>query len=541
MSNPAFSLIVSWLLAAQSPLAAGQTDRWPVPDPGRVKHSGGLLREVFKEQYAKTDPDQRRSLAELLFKTALETHDDLCTRYVLLRESAALASRASDIPVGITALDQLGQEYQVDALSLKAAYLAEVAKTARSPADFKQLAEANLRVLQQAMAAENLELAESASSSAMAAVKKSNDLGLLDRTEARCHEVVAARAEADLLRKSRETLQKDPENGPANLVVGRLECFVRHDWKAGLSFLAKSGDPVLSGLARRDLDGPGTGPEQVSLGDAWWNQADQEAGAARVNLRKRAAYWYERALKALSGLSKARAEKRIALARGEERSPGLVGLWSFEESSGTVASDGSGNGQTAALSPGASWGEGISGGGLRLDGTGGHALVASCPVLNLDTDSFTVACWVRPEGTNPYRVVNKWDLDGKLGWMLDIHSRTGGNSDVATRLGRLRTRIGDGTGNIDFTVDPHLVPGEWRHIALVLDRTGREARLYADGKQVGSGSRFEALGSVSTKVPLAIGLIPPSTGGFYCGMIDDLRIYRRVLSDPELRDLAARK
>jgi hypothetical protein len=544
MQNPRLLILFCLVPCLPAPPAPGQEAtgaRIPVPEAGKLRSSEAEVREVFKEDYASQDPRHRKPFAQKLLKNALETNDDPPIRYVLLKETAGQAARAGDLATGLQALHELGRGFQVDVIPLKLAFLSEAAKLARTPEEGRLLAEAHLFLSLQALDAQSLEGAEQSAAAALAASKMAQSLPLITRAEARVREIAAVRAASDLLKRSREALLKNPEDGAANLAVGRHECLVRGEWKAGLPLLARGDDPALAELAKRELAGPGTAQEQGSLADLWWNQADKEVGEGRYRARKRGAEWYGKARDGLSGLARARAEKRISDARGEERSPGLVGLWAFEEGAGTSAADVSGSGGTATLYPGASWAAGVTGGALRLDGVRGYAAVADAPAIDLDADSFTVACFVRPEGTNACRVVNKWHLEEKRGWMMDINSVTGGNPAPEVRVGRLRTRIADGTFNVDFTVDANLLPEAWNHIALVLDRTAREARLYAQGVQVGPGSSFASIGSVRASVPLGIGCIPPATGGFFNGCIDDLRIYRRALTAPEIRELAGRK
>jgi hypothetical protein len=77
-----------------------------------------------------------------------------------------------------------------------------------------------------------------------------------------------------------------------------------------------------------------------------------------------------------------------------------------------------------------------------------------------------------------------------------------------------------------------LSAGEWNHLAVVYD--GREVREYVNGRVTctspGSG---EALGAGA---PMEVG---SWMGGFrFHGFMDDLRLYGRALSEPELRELA---
>ena len=284
---------------ALSCLALAQ-DRLPVPDGARLKKSEAEVREVFKADYAKQTPADRRSLAQRLLQNAVETRDDPTARYVLLREASALAAPAGDLPTGLRAIDELAFSHQVEPLSLKLAFLAEAAKAAKTPEERRLLTDAYLVLLHQAVAAEAFEVAEPCASAAVASAKLSQDLPLFTRVEARAREIAAARKAAEDLQKLRETLRKTPDDAAANLAVGRRECFARGNWTAGLPLLLKCGDPALSELAARDLANPASADEQAALGDAWWAHSEKESGDAAIYARKRAATWYLQARDRLS-------------------------------------------------------------------------------------------------------------------------------------------------------------------------------------------------------------------------------------------------
>jgi hypothetical protein len=64
-------------------------------------------------------------------------------------------------------------------------------------------------------------------------------------------------------------------------------------------------------VAAQEIAGVTKADEQVKVGDAWWSLAEKEQGKVQINLRGRANYWYQKALPELSGLAKAKLEKRI--------------------------------------------------------------------------------------------------------------------------------------------------------------------------------------------------------------------------------------
>ena len=69
------------------------------------------------------------------------------------------------------------------------------------------------------------------------------------------------------------------------------------------------------------------------------------------------------------------------------------------------------------------------------------------------------------------------------------------------------------------------VAGQWQHLAATYD--GTTARYYIDGTQVASRAVTGGVGDSDT---WRIGAYGSSPGGFFDGLIDDVRIYDRALS-----------
>ena len=74
------------------------------------------------------------------------------------------------------------------------------------------------------------------------------------------------------------------------------------------------------------------------------------------------------------------------------------------------------------------------------------------------------------------------------------------------------------------------VVGTWQHIAATYD--GTTARYYIDGAQVASRTVNNGAGVSDT---WRIGAYGGSPGGFFDGLIDDVRIYNRALSASEIQ------
>jgi hypothetical protein len=85
---------------------------------------------------------------------------------------------------------------------------------------------------------------------------------------------------------------------------------------------------------------------------------------------------------------------------------------------------------------------------------------------------------------------------------------------------------------------PMTLPGDWHHIAIVIDSATMTMRLYLDGAQVA--------GRATTLLPKGLGNTTQNWLGrsqfeadaYYMGLLDDFRIYNRALSAAEVRYLA---
>ena len=70
----------------------------------------------------------------------------------------------------------------------------------------------------------------------------------------------------------------------------------------------------------------------------------------------------------------------------------LVGFWSFEDGSGTVATDFSGSGKTGTLTGGPTWVDGKIGKALSFSGSGQYVDMGTSPITG--TNAFTLSSWI---------------------------------------------------------------------------------------------------------------------------------------------------
>jgi hypothetical protein len=120
-----------------------------------------------------------------------------------------------------------------------------------------------------------------------------------------------AKSEWTAYQAALDTLKTNADDGPANLLVGKQLLFVEQDWRKGLPHLAKSDHEPLAAAAVADLAAPSEPPQQVAAAELWEAAANDLAASEAKICRAMAAYWYQRALPALTGLRKVKVEKAL--------------------------------------------------------------------------------------------------------------------------------------------------------------------------------------------------------------------------------------
>ena len=81
-------------------------------------------------------------------------------------------------------------------------------------------------------------------------------------------------------------------------------------------------------------------------------------------------------------------------------------------------------------------------------------------------------------------------------------------------------------------------PGVWHHYAMVRDGVAGKLRFYVDGVQLGDARNFSRLPTSGGRGMLYLGSDNDTTSGTFQGMIDEVKVFDRVLSDEEIAALA---
>ena len=211
----------------------------------------------------------------------------------------------------------------------------------------------------------------------------------------------------------------------------------------------------------------------------------------------------------------------LALATGA--SADLAAIWTFDEGSGTVAADSSGNGHDIDAFNGTPvWTEGNYGGALEF---GEDDYVEATGYAGITgTDPRTCTAWIKTS-TAGQQTIMTWGLNvADQKWRIRIEAS---NNSL---------RVENNGGNHWGTTD--LADGEWHHTAVTFEDDGtpdiRDSLLYVDGQLEAIDGGADQPVNTNVGGTVRIGLGPWAAGRSFNGLIDDVRIYDHALSADEI-------
>jgi murein tripeptide amidase MpaA len=195
----------------------------------------------------------------------------------------------------------------------------------------------------------------------------------------------------------------------------------------------------------------------------------------------------------------------------EVNDPTLIAYWSLDETEGIVAQDiSSDNDANVVGDPVWQPTGGIVDGAIQLDGVDDY--ISTDYILNPTEETFSVFTWVK--GGAPGQVV--LSQIGVINWLLADSSE-----------GNLMTELkNSGRVGKPLQSQTNITDGNWHRIGLVCD--GLNRTLYVDDIAVAQDTQDNLKGSDSG---LYIGTGKSMKDGTYwSGLIDDVRIYNRVVT-----------
>ncbi|MBI4978933.1 MAG: LamG domain-containing protein [Spirochaetes bacterium] len=202
---------------------------------------------------------------------------------------------------------------------------------------------------------------------------------------------------------------------------------------------------------------------------------------------------------------------------------GLVGYWSFDEGDGIVVKDLSGNANYGLVNGNARWSEGVAGTALDCDGTSTSVDCGSGKSLTKERRQQTIEVWIKHRGTGKYQEI------AAQGWFHRLFLFPDGTiTSTEQRQDKKDMSIREAKSTASEA-------GVWYHIAVVHEGEGGKdnAKIYVNGVRTAQATYGSALNMAQSGV-LKIG-VAQDGGGRFNGLIDELAIFSRALSESEIQ------
>ena len=205
---------------------------------------------------------------------------------------------------------------------------------------------------------------------------------------------------------------------------------------------------------------------------------------------------------------------------------GLVGYWKLDENTGTAISDSSGFGNHGTLFNGPTWVTGASRPALNFDDTSAVNLAGGDDYASLGTTglpsingNMTIAFWMY------YASIPSGQQDAVV-----LKSAATGIIQIGFQSNTIQAFKSGATALVTASSTPS---SGWHHIAYTFDGTNHI--LYVDG---GSPATATTAADTGATASAWLGNYTSSGGSPFTGYLDDVRVYKRVLTATEVSGLA---
>jgi YVTN family beta-propeller protein len=231
-------------------------------------------------------------------------------------------------------------------------------------------------------------------------------------------------------------------------------------------------------------------------------------------------YYYK--VSAYDGAGNTSAQSSAATATTQSAATGnqLVAHWKFDETTGTLATDASGNANNGTVY-GATW----SGGALSLNGTVNN-YVARNP-FNMPANELTISFWMKTSDTT------------NEGVPVSYASSTADNTFSVFNYKNLTIVKEGGTTPTHAYTGVSANDGNWHHIVVTHKTSDGETKLYKDGILVYTGTNAPST-SIAQNGYLVLGQDQDTIGGgfetiqSFLGLLDDVKIYNYARSATDI-------
>jgi hypothetical protein len=209
--------------------------------------------------------------------------------------------------------------------------------------------------------------------------------------------------------------------------------------------------------------------------------------------------------------------------------------WQFDEGSGTVANDSSGNASQGTVQ-GATWGAGRVGpAALDFNGSNNYVTVNSAPALTEVINNFTLSFWAYPRAAHQIDPESTSGYGGVSGqqYVYGPNWYNNGDAGAGVSVGTNGVSVYEHADNyMPATLVYQAALSGWTHITVVYQN--KRPKLYVNGMLVRTG-----LTSPKNNVHIQPWNLGGTSYGYFNGLVDEVRIYKDGLTANEVQTLFA--
>jgi hypothetical protein len=213
----------------------------------------------------------------------------------------------------------------------------------------------------------------------------------------------------------------------------------------------------------------------------------------------------------------------------------LLLWWKFDEGLGITALDWSGHDHHGTLEGNPQWVDGFAGGALQFDGVGDRVVDNAAAAYLNGLGAVTVCMWIKSGVTGTDRgFIDGEDPDGNDN-VMEMRYDVAGGSFGGTNVAKMAVTSDTG-GEQQLESASDIQTTEWQHVAMTWSGGGL-IRFYINGVEntpTGRNGPNNA-GVTSGCTKLVVGQGGKDAGGGWYGLIDDVRIYNKVLTADEIK------
>lgn len=293
--------------------AALADPRLPLPAAESMARSRAQVEDVFADEIgAATTPAEKSALARRLAEQAAATTDP-SDRFALLAVAVDKAIESGDVAVASGLIDRVAGEFRLPTEAWRLDAATRLAAKA-GPHGAAEVTDLFLAIGRAALESGAEDLVSRASSLALASARRGKDADRAAQATRLQQRLKKRQAIAKEVRPLLEAVARDPADEDANAAAGKTLCLKAERWSEGLPLLAKGGDRVLREIATAEMNVGDSPAQRVALADAWWEWSESQKPPWKSAGTARAGHHYERVVNRLTGLERARVEKRLVTA-----------------------------------------------------------------------------------------------------------------------------------------------------------------------------------------------------------------------------------